>query len=298
MLKESIVVFCKSEDRDAFQAVLDSQYVVLFTESEEHTWHTLDTNNTPAAVLIDTPLQSRDNYSFAQEIKNDIRYQDTPILFVCNDPKPEQKTVPYDNRKFPRLYRPLNLTSVLQEIQRQVMKNQAETELKEYTTVDPLTELLKRDHFTIAAEKQIDIVKEKAKKISFAMLALDDYSAICQKYSKVYSDQILKEFADICKKHLRPYDLLARYQEHRLVASFYDCAKEQALQVIRRISDEVAAKVFLCNSDEVKTTCSSGVAEILELSSENPESILPDTLTIAYQRLEIATHKGGNSIVS
>ena len=170
-----------------------------------------------------------------------------------------------------------------------------EEKIKELSIRDPLTNIYNRRHVFERLEGVISEASRNGKIFSVSILDIDFFKKINDEYGHLAGDFILKEFADIISKNLRPYDLFGRYGGEEFIIVSSNSAREQNCRTIERILDLVRNKVFVYNDIEIKFTFSAGISDSLEFEKSRLTSEI--IIETADNRLYMAKESGRNRIV-
>lgn len=170
-----------------------------------------------------------------------------------------------------------------------------EKRIKEISIRDPLTDIYNRRHVFERLEGIISEVARNGKIFSVSILDIDFFKKINDEYGHLAGDFILKEFAAIINRNLRPYDLFGRYGGEEFIIVSLNSAREQTCTVVDRILKIIRETVFDYNGIKISFTFSAGIAD----STEYERSRLSSEFIIetADNRLYMAKESGRNRIV-
>lgn len=131
--------------------------------------------------------------------------------------------------------------------------------LSEQSRRDPLTGVFNRRHMDEVLEREFNSNTSTA--LTVALLDLDNFKHINDRYGHLIGDQVLRQFAQIVLRTLRTTDVVARYggEEFLLVLNYAD--KASSLQVLQRLMNEVSkTPMALVDNQPVFITFSAGFA--------------------------------------
>lgn len=132
-----------------------------------------------------------------------------------------------------------------------------EREWVQAALTDSLTGLPNRRAFERVAGERIAAGAAGADCV--ALLDLDRFKTINDRFGHDAGDEVLKRFAEVALKLTRPGDMLARLGGEEFGLLFEDTSIEQAYDICERIRREVSATVRVA---EVRVTVSGGVAPL------------------------------------
>lgn len=165
---------------------------------------------------------------------------------------------------------------------------QANLKLERLSHTDPLTGVYNRRFFTEEARRLLALAQREAQDTAVAMLDIDDFKTINDRFGHDTGDQVICAVVDLIKRHTRTSDLVARFGGEEFVVLLPNTTLANAHQVAEKIRQQIADHPIL-PADEV--TVSIGVAVFL---SED-EHIL-DTVNRADKALYQAKHDGKNRV--
>lgn len=157
-------------------------------------------------------------------------------------------------------------------------------------THDPLTGLLNRGALNQAVEQlALDAPDEPR---TLLMMDLDHFKRINDTYGHACGDDVLRDFASVLRRSLRPADIAARYGGEEFVAVLPHANKETAMSIAEHIRTQAeAASVTSHEGNAVNYTVSIGVA------SFQPGEPFPSVAIRADNRLYEAKKISRNCVV-
>ena len=145
---------------------------------------------------------------------------------------------------------------------------------------DALTGVYNRRALDTILQGQISLHKRKQIPCALAMIDIDHFKRINDKYGHAVGDRVLKEMAQVLLLEIRESDKLLRYggEEFLLVMAATDL--EEAEQFAERIRAKVAITKWQYLPEGIKITISIGLTELLE--NDRLESPLNRSDTAMY----------------
>ncbi|MCG9711181.1 sensor domain-containing diguanylate cyclase, partial [Pseudoalteromonas sp. Isolate3] len=104
-------------------------------------------------------------------------------------------------------------------------------------------------------------VREK-QPLSFAMIDLDNFKSINDKFGHEAGDLVLRKFAEIVKSSLRKSDLFCRLGGEEFVIAFQGLTSDKAKEVLERISKSVHDCSIVYLNAKVNFTFSVGISQL------------------------------------
>jgi diguanylate cyclase (GGDEF)-like protein len=173
-----------------------------------------------------------------------------------------------------------------------MLRERSEARHKAIALVDSLTGLANRRAFMERAQRLFERNASDDAPISLLAFDLDRFKRVNDAFGHPTGDDVLRIFADVLSKALRPADIAARIGGEEFAAALPDCGVEAALAIARRICNAFQNDARFVNGQRVVATVSVGVAV-----AATPGSSLADSLANADRALYQAKDLGRNRVV-
>ncbi|SFH33977.1 diguanylate cyclase (GGDEF) domain-containing protein [Desulfotomaculum arcticum] len=147
------------------------------------------------------------------------------------------------------------------------------------STIDELTGVANRRRL----EAYLTETADKSIPLSIIMMDIDYFKKVNDTYGHGVGDEVLRHFARVVQKAIRPDDFLARYGGEEFIV-VCKASIEQAAQVAERIRKSIEKSQAKTAAGEIKITASLGIAEFRE----------GDTPGIVKERADQALYKAKN----
>jgi diguanylate cyclase (GGDEF)-like protein len=131
------------------------------------------------------------------------------------------------------------------------------SERERLATMDGLTGLANRREFDQALVREISRAERSKEPLSLVVLDVDHFKAINDSRGHLAGDEVLRQIAQVLRGAVREMDLVARYGGEEFALVLPRCAQPDAVRVVERISNSMAANVGLGG-----VTMSSGLATL------------------------------------
>jgi diguanylate cyclase (GGDEF)-like protein/PAS domain S-box-containing protein len=158
-------------------------------------------------------------------------------------------------------------------------------------TTDPLTGIFNRRHFIEMSTKEFIRARRTQTPLSIAMIDIDNFKNINDRYGHTVGDLVLKELISICKDNLRPYDILGRLGGEEFAITAVSCTLQEAYNVSERLRKRIAKHIIQANGKDISIKISVGVAEL-----SGDEKSWDSLLYRADQALYLAKKAGRNRV--
>ncbi|MDR3595509.1 MAG: diguanylate cyclase [Clostridium sp.] len=176
--------------------------------------------------------------------------------------------------------------------------------LKRLSEIDVLTGVYNRRFFNEYYENEIirvlnqgDLKQDDKYKMNFgiAILDIDNFKKVNDKYGHMAGDSVLKQFAQIIKTATLSRDIVCRYGGEEFVIIFTKISREKAIRTAEKIRVEVEKHQFLFNEEikDVHITVSIGFASFDEDCGTEKNNVL----MLADERLYNAKTTSKNKVI-
>lgn len=126
---------------------------------------------------------------------------------------------------------------------------------------DSLTGLDSRAHFLDVAGKELARLRRHPAPMALAMLDLDHFKRVNDRYGHEVGDRVLVAFARVCRQNLREIDLMGRLGGEEFAVLLPDTGGAQAREVVERLLGAVAAvELRVDGRPPIHMTASAGLA--------------------------------------
>lgn len=123
--------------------------------------------------------------------------------------------------------------------------------------IDPLTGTFNRRYLDLVLQKEINRSERYKKVFSLAILDIDDFKKINDRFGHVSGDEVLQKFSEHIKEMIRAEDVLCRFGGEEFLILLPETDMEGAVLLCDRIRSKFKEKRIL---DEVCISFSAGIA--------------------------------------
>ncbi|WP_160316192.1 GGDEF domain-containing protein [Acetobacterium bakii] len=165
-------------------------------------------------------------------------------------------------------------------------------QLLEYrATTDFLTDLSNHQAFY----QSLAFIATKQAPIALILFDIDDFKAVNDKYGHLYGDYVLREVAQIIKKHLRTSDIAARYGGEEFAVLLPGTEELFGQMIAERICIAIAQYQFEFEGQCMGITVSAGVSNSTVTLDRIEQTLLVDR---ADELLYCSKRNGKNQVTS
>lgn len=164
--------------------------------------------------------------------------------------------------------------------------NEEKQKLQQLSITDCLTGTFNRGFITSCLEEEIQASRRKQKKLTVAMVDIDNFKNINDTYGHLYGDYVLERIAQVIICNLRQTDTVGRYGGDEFLIILRNTSGEEAYAILERIRQKILELEW---DHDLKVSISGGVIEA-------GDDDLTDLLVKVDQLLYKAKYKSKNLI--
>ncbi|WP_286239612.1 diguanylate cyclase [Neptuniibacter halophilus] len=138
-------------------------------------------------------------------------------------------------------------------------RRQAEAQLLELASTDPLTRVMNRRAFEDQAVLEIERALRYGREFSLILLDIDHFKQINDQYGHHFGDRVLVSIARLLESCLRNIDSLCRHGGEEFVLLLPETNTHAAMELAERLRSEIEAFKINENGETVHLTASFGV---------------------------------------
>lgn len=156
---------------------------------------------------------------------------------------------------------------------------------------DSLTGLLNHSRLHQYVEVEALRARRQAHPLSFAMIDIDQFKAINDRFGHPVGDRVLRNLARFLRQNLRKSDIVGRYGGEEFAVVLTDTDGPAALAVLEKLCADFARVAHDADGVDLHVTFSAGVATITDVPSAR------ELILVADRALYEAKHAGRNRVV-
>ena len=151
----------------------------------------------------------------------------------------------------------------LQKTERQEfwLRCQLQEELEHQATTDMLTGLPNRRAFVARCSAELARVQRSGEALSLAMLDLDHFKQVNDRYGHAAGDAVLRSVGQLCTHSFRGEDMAARVGGEEFLVLLPGCRLEQAAAVMERFVSTLAETDIDLGTQTLRVTATAGVVQ-------------------------------------
>ena len=162
--------------------------------------------------------------------------------------------------------------------------------------IDPILEIYNRRYY----ERRIDEETQRARRyelpLSLIMYEVDEFENVIKKHGRLVGNMILRKISDHIVKSVRASDIVARYEDKKIVIATTQTDNEMTMKLANRLRGEIEELNVLQGNEEdtsesLRVTVSAGVSTV----DENIKNGF-DLSDVAEKALQKSIDQGCNRI--
>lgn len=258
------------------------------TDSPEEFWTALETRK-PDLVILDIDMPRYDGLQICRAMRTNPRFEDIPIIFLSSQSDSAVRQHAFVVGGDDYLEKPVNAQELRIRVVSRLRRARAGRELD----VDELTGLITRQAASKPLEQMFALAGLRKLPVSITVTNFDQFKVLNQKHGRAAGDHVLKTFVALLREHLRPEDLLIRWDGEQFVTGMFLLDKDAAKERLDEVLAKLCAHTFTSASGTpFQSTFSSGVAQY------PVDGATVDTVQQAAERaLSIAKLRGRAKVV-
>ncbi len=260
-------------------------YEVLSTMDPEKTVQLMK-DTQPDLIILDVVLGQTNGFEVARRIRRDSAGELTPIILVSVKAELGDRIQGFQAGATDYLAKPFAPAELLARVSAILERTRL---FKNLALRDGLTGAFNHRYLQERLTEEINRYKRTRKPFCVAMLDLDHFKAVNDRYGHQSGDRVLQGFVALLKQQLRDMDVVARYGGEEFVIIMLESTPEDALRALERVRETVAGRELVPG---IRVTFSGGV------SMAPRDGVDKDALVaLADKRLYEAKSAGRNRIV-
>lgn len=137
----------------------------------------------------------------------------------------------------------------------------SEDRFETLSIIDPMTNLYNRRYFDARLEDEFAIAERKESDLCLAIMDIDKFKSINDKYGHPIGDKVLKKVAQSITNVIRKGETIARIGGEEFAIIFPDCNEEVTLKIIERVRNSISnSYIELMTGEKIYVTVSVGIA--------------------------------------
>ncbi len=185
----------------------------------------------PDLILMDLYMPQVSGLDLSRIIRQDTRFLSVPIVYLSRETEVNKQLEALNTGADDFILKPVKYKFLYYSLSSRIKRARM---LRAYLTRDSLTGLPNHSEF----QKELAHYGEKAKvegaPFVLALIDLDDFKAVNERYSHQEGDRMLKALSVLLKKRLSPFATVGRYGGEESAIIFHDMSIDRAWQILEQ----------------------------------------------------------------
>jgi diguanylate cyclase (GGDEF)-like protein len=221
----------------------------------------------PDLILIDLYMPECNGTDLSKVIRQIDAFVSIPIVFLSseNDLDKQLSAMGLGGDDF--LTKPIQPQHLISSVTTRIRRS---LKLRSFMVRDSLTGLLNHTAIKDMLHGELAWAIRQKKSLSFAMVDIDDFKQVNDRYGHLAGDSVIKSLARLLKQRLRSSDLIGRYGGEEFAIVLIDADRATSMKVLDNIRNDFSQLLHLAEGKEFRVTFSCGIAD----ASQFPEATL------------------------
>jgi len=125
--------------------------------------------------------------------------------------------------------------------------------MEQASIIDPLLDIYNRRYFDRRIDEETQRSRRYNQPLSIILFDIDQFETVIASHGKLVGDVVLRKVSDFLVASVRSSDIVARYDERRIVVATTQTKPDMAIMLADRLRGEIEKLEVLPNSDAEKT---------------------------------------------
>lgn len=211
----------------------------------------------PDLILLDISLPGMDGIEVKKRLNADRETADIPVIFLTAKADIESKVKGFQLNAEDYVTKPYDFQELLVRIE--AAMNRAI--IAKMAITDALTGLQNAHSFRSNLELFFNIARRYGRIFSIAVIDVDEFKAVNDKYGHPGGDEVLRAIAGVLQTVFRRSDVLIRYGGDEFVVLMPESNEAQASAALNRLRDQIGKKrIPVGANEEITVGLSMGMA--------------------------------------
>ena len=286
--------------------VLNMRNIIIYSQTGQSVVESMIKGNDDYSVRIKSLNEIKEAESLnpalivlenSEGVTKDILFRNkipAPLLIVSDE---ILKNTPVRAEAYDYILTPINKEELLIRVANMLKIKDLKEEIKIVSTTDELTGLYNRNYIHQRLEGELSRAKRYGISVSCLLLDIDFFKVINDMYGYACGDLLLKNIAEIIRKHGRKEDILTRYGDEEYLVILPNTDEMHAYIFAERLRRDIEKMNFIPDGEEERhpITISGGISSFP--FQVNVDDITQTLIRYAEHALYNAKKRGKNRIV-
>ncbi|MBU1054918.1 MAG: diguanylate cyclase [Proteobacteria bacterium] len=274
---------------------LKSDYHIKIATDGKKAIEICKSENPPDLILLDIMMPGMDGYEVCSILKQNIKTQNIPIVFVTAKGEVEDETKGLESGAADYITKPFHMPIVKARVNTHLELKRKSDMLEHMLAIDSLTEIPNRRHFDKVFESEWNRAKRSGSLVSLVILDIDYFKKFNDNYGHPAGDECLKLVAQELKQCIkRSGEIIARYGGEEFAAILPGVSQDDAQKLAEKLRNHIESLQIIHAYSDVADciTISLGVATTSPKDGLEPAEFINTTDKMLYE----AKSQGRNQV--
>jgi diguanylate cyclase (GGDEF)-like protein len=290
----------KSHRQRLAELVKPNENKLIHVDSGMEAMDVIESENPPDLIIMDWNMPGLSGLEVAT-LMRETQDQYQPYVIILSDYSQDEKIIQalsYGADDY--IHKPVDpalfhakLAVAERIINMQEKLKQSNQMLEKLAYYDDLTGVLNRRAGNASFMVEMERCIRKDQNMAIAMVDIDHFKRINDNYGHQAGDVVLRTFANLLQKAVRPYDIVCRYGGEEFLLIMEIQGDKEAEILFERIRERVSSTDIKYQGEIIKITASFGIYVI----TPSTELTLHELVTTADEALYQAKDAGRNKVI-
>ena len=277
--------------RNMIKKILTSlQFKVLAAAHGEEAMNYFADNPDINLIITDYRMPVKDGLEVLKEVRKEKDKNSLGVIVMTSPSEKTDASIFLKNGASDFIAKPFSKEELICRINNTIEAMENINKIANFANRDFLTGVYNRRFFYSDVEEYVHVAEETNEPYAFAMIDVDYFKKINDKYGHDDGDKVLKSIAKILNDNTKGSDIVARFGGKEFCVVLKKINKEEAVKFFVNLRAKVAEDKVTIKKEKVKVTISIGV------SFGNGHCEIDDMLEACDSALYTAKENGRNRV--
>ena len=277
--------------RNMIKKILTSlQFKVLAAAHGEEAMSYFADNPDINLIITDYRMPVKDGLEVLKEVRKEKDKNSLGVIVMTSPSEKTDASIFLKNGASDFIAKPFSKEELICRVNNTIEAMENINKIANFANRDFLTGVYNRRFFYSDVEEYVQVAEETNEPYAFAMIDVDYFKKINDKYGHDGGDRVLKSIAKILNDNTKGSDIVARFGGEEFCVVLKKINKEEAVKFFVNLRAKVAENKVTIKKEKVKVTISIGV------SFGNGHCEIDDMLEACDSALYIAKENGRNRV--
>ncbi|QPH84121.1 diguanylate cyclase [Campylobacter concisus] len=277
--------------RNMIKKILTSlQFKVLAAAHGEEAMSYFADNPDINLIITDYRMPVKDGLEVLKEVRKEKDKNSLGVIVMTSPSEKTDASIFLKNGASDFIAKPFSKEELICRVNNTIEAMENINKIANFANRDFLTGVYNRRFFYSGVEEYVHVAEETNEPYAFAMIDVDYFKKINDKYGHDGGDKVLKSIAKILNDNTKGSDIVARFGGEEFCVVLKKINKEEAVKFFVNLRAKVAENKVTIKKEKVKVTISIGV------SFGNGHCEIDDMLEACDSALYTAKENGRNRV--